>query len=111
MTEIGWGTNPLPGIAQRRVPMCREEHVERKARMRERAGSGDAKHCRSRPKSLPSTHMPNLKAAHERFVQEYIANGRNGQDAYMVAFPKCGKRAARTLASRLLTRVEVKSRV
>jgi phage terminase small subunit len=55
--------------------------------------------------------MPHLKAAHERFVQEYVANGRNGQDAYMAAFPKSGKRAARRSAYRLLARVEVKSRV
>jgi hypothetical protein len=55
--------------------------------------------------------MSNLKAAYERFVQEYVANGCNGQDAYMAAFPKCGKNAARRLASRLLTRAEVKSRV
>ena len=55
--------------------------------------------------------MLHLKPAHERFVQEYVANGRNGQDAYMAAFPKCGKGAARTLASRLLNRAEVKSRV
>jgi len=55
--------------------------------------------------------MPHLKAAYERFVQEYVANGRNGQDAYMAAFPKSGKSAARGSASRLLARAEVKSRV
>jgi phage terminase small subunit len=55
--------------------------------------------------------MPNLKPAHERFVQEYVANGLNGQDAYMAAYPKCGKSAARTAASRLLTNAEVKSRI
>ena len=55
--------------------------------------------------------MPNLNSAHERFVQEYVANGRNGQDAYMAAFPKCRKSAARAAASRLLTNAEVKSRI
>ena len=55
--------------------------------------------------------MPKLKVAHERFVQEYVANGRNGKDAYMAAFPKSGKSAARGSASRLLSRAEVKSRI
>jgi phage terminase small subunit len=55
--------------------------------------------------------MSHLKPAHERFVQEYIANGGNAQDAYTAAFPKCGKSAARGSASRLLTNAEVKSRI
>jgi hypothetical protein len=55
--------------------------------------------------------MPNLKAAHERFVQEYVANGRNGQEAYMAAFPNSGKSAARRSAYRLLTNTRVKSRI
>jgi len=55
--------------------------------------------------------MPALKRAHERFVQEYVANGQDGKEAYMAAFPNCKKGGASAAASRLLTSDAVKQRI
>jgi phage terminase small subunit len=49
--------------------------------------------------------------AHERFVQEYVASGHNGQNAYMVAFPKSAKASARASAARLLKNSDVQRRI
>jgi hypothetical protein len=47
----------------------------------------------------------------ESFVQEYLANGKNGQNAYMAVFPTCNKITARSAASKLLRRADVKQRI
>jgi hypothetical protein len=57
-------------------------------------------------------NMAKLKdVARERFVQKYLANGQNGQNAYMAAFPKCTISAARACAPRLLRYPDVQRRL
>jgi phage terminase small subunit len=59
--------------------------------------------------------MPNAKersidkadANHKQFVEEYIANGRNGKQAYKKFHPNVTDRTAEVTASRLLRKVEV----
>lgn len=43
------------------------------------------------------------------FIDEYIKNGRNGQDAYLLIHPKSSKEAAKTSAARLLSNANVQS--
>ena len=42
------------------------------------------------------------------FIDEYIANGGNGEAAYKIAYPDVSDRTARANASRLLTKASVK---
>jgi hypothetical protein len=47
-----------------------------------------------------------------KFIEEYLKNGRNGQEAYKVAYPNVkDDNVAKAAASRLLTNVNVKNEI
>lgn len=48
-----------------------------------------------------------LKKEHKIFCQEYIKNGNNGTQAYMIAYPSSNKENARRRASELVTKSDV----
>jgi len=49
-----------------------------------------------------------LTLKHQRFLQEYVANGFNGTRVYKLVYPKSSPEAARAAASRLLTSASAK---
>lgn len=50
-----------------------------------------------------------MKDSYIVFCDEYLLNGMNATKAYLVAYPKCGEEAARRLASKLMTKNDIKS--
>jgi hypothetical protein len=52
-----------------------------------------------------------LEVSHERFVQEYVINGRNRSLAYALAFPKSKGSACRQGAHRMLKKPAVRRRI
>jgi hypothetical protein len=49
--------------------------------------------------------------SHERFVQEYVVNGKNRRNAYLVAFPNCKRSSAAAASHLLLKRAYVQRRI
>ena len=52
--------------------------------------------------------VPSLSFKHQRFIQEYVANGFNAARAYKLVFPKASPESARAASSRLLTSASAK---
>ncbi len=53
--------------------------------------------------------MPNLSSLQRKFCEEYVNNGSNGTQAYLIAYKSCKKEeTAMASASRLLRNVKVK---
>ena len=54
--------------------------------------------------------MEDMKLKHKLFCNEYISNGQNATQAYLVAYPSCtDPESARRLGSKLLTKLDVRA--
>jgi phage terminase small subunit len=62
-----------------------------------------------KPKNPPRRNP--LTPAEEAFVAEYLANGCHAARAYMALHPRVGAASARTLAARMLAKVNVRAAV
>lgn len=67
--------------------------------------------ARKRAATVSQAQESKAQANHRRFVEEYIANGRNGKRAYMAVYPRAGERTAAVEASALLTKPNVQELV
>ncbi len=64
--------------------------------------------CRTKRIAGEESHNGKAKANQRRFVEEYLANGRNGAAAYRKVFPRVKESAARQCAYEYLTKPYVR---